>query len=325
MAFIVPRPPFDPEVEPGLAAILNGSFRFEYGDEQVQLMREAEQPDGAALVASVQATCADYSIPGPDENEDLTLSVIRPLNLPPESDPVPGIFYIHGGGMMIGNRFSFIRYALDWVTRFRVILITVEYRLPPENPYPAPIDDCYAGLEWTAANAGELGIDPARLIVTGTSAGGGLAAGTVLLARDEGGPSVLGQLLIYPMLDDRNQTISAKQYRRGGIWDTDSNEVGWRAFLGDRAMGPDVPPYAAPARESDLSGLPATYVEVGEAEVFRDESIAFASGVSAAGGQAELHVWMGCWHGSDWLAPEARVSKAIMATRESWLKRVLGL
>jgi acetyl esterase/lipase len=156
------------------------------------------------------------------------------------------------------------------------------------------------------------------------SAGGGLAAATALLARDRGGPHLVGQLLIYPMLDDRNDSASAAQMAGVGSWDRTANATGWWAYLGDRAGGPDVPGHAAPARVEDLGGLPPAFVDVGSAETFRDEDVAYAERLWRCGGDAELHVWPGGCHAFDFLAPEAMLSRNARATRVRWLTRVLA-
>src|SRR5581483_950120 len=164
-------------------------------------------------------------------------------------------------------------------------------------PHPAPVEDCYAGLVWTVQHAGELGIDPARLVIGGASAGGGLAAATALLSRDRGGPRALLQLLVYPMLDDRNTTRSSHEIVDVGIWDRATNVGGWRALLGEAAGGDTVSHYAAPARASDLSNLPPAVIYVGTADLFRDEDIDYAQRLIHAGVPAELHVYPGAYHG----------------------------
>ena len=150
--------------------------------------------------------------------------------------------------MIMGDNRLGLPGMLEWAKELRATVVSVEYRLAPETPHPGPVEDCYAGLVWTAAHAAELGIDPRRMIVVGGSAGGGLAAAVALLARDTGGPVLAGQMLMCPMLDDRNDTPSSWQMAGLGIWDQASNEVGWTALLGDARGGPDVSPYAAPAR-----------------------------------------------------------------------------
>lgn len=186
-----------------------------------------------------------------------------------------------------------------------------------------PAEDCYTGLEWTAKNAAELGIDAGRIIVGGVSAGGGLAAAVTLMARDRGGPALHGQLLICPMLDDRNDTPSAIQMAGLGVWDHTANNTGWTALLGEARGGPDVSPYASPARETDLSGLPPTFIDCGSAETFRDEDVDYAVRIWRAGGTAELHVWPGGFHGFDSFAPQAAVSQDAKAARVKWLRRLL--
>lgn len=251
----------------------------------------------------------------------IVMSVLRPEG---HKGTGPGFYHIHGGGMISGDRWLGTPMLFDWLHRFNAVAVTVEYRLAPENPDPTPVEDCFAGLKWTAAHARELNIDPSQLIIVGGSAGGGLAAGVTLLARDRNGPPVRGQMLMYPMLDDRDQTVSARQFEDTGLWDRRSNETGWTALLGERRGTADVSPYAAPARAEDLSQLPPTFIDCGSSEVFRDEDMAFASALWAAGGEAELHVWPGGYHSFEWIAPKADISRDMIAAREHWLTRVLG-
>ncbi len=211
----------------------------------------------------------------------------------------------------------------DWVETFGVTIVSVDYRLAPEHPHPTPSEDCYAGLLWTVEHAEELGIDPRRLLVAGVSAGGGLAASLALMSRDRGGPALLGQLLICPMLDDRDDTESTRQFE-SGPWNRSNNRVAWSALLGHDGAGPNTSAYAAPARAADLSGLPPTYLEVGSAEVFRDENVEYASRLWAAGVATELHVWAGGFH-CFWQIEHAAVSQAATSARDDWLGRLLGL
>ena len=153
--------------------------------------------------------------------------------------------------------------------------MSVEYRLAPDHPDPAPVEDCYAGLVWMAKNADDLGIDPERLLIAGVSGGGGLAAGTALLARDRAFPELSHQILICPMLDDRFETHSSRMVDREGVWDRHSNLYAWTSVLGERRGGPEVSQYAAPARAEDLSRLPRTYIDTGSAEGFRDEILIY--------------------------------------------------
>jgi len=194
--------------------------------------------------------------------------------------------------------------------------------LAPENPHPAPVEDCYAGLVWTTVHAGELGIDATRLAVGGGSAGGGLAAGTALLARDRGGPALCYQMLIYPMLDDRNTTPSSYEITDVGIWDRATNLNGWQALLGDQAGTEGVSPYAAPARATDLAGLPAAYLDVGTADLFRDEDIDYAQRLMQAGVPVELHVYPGAYHAFEF-ALKARLTQTAHSLRMAALKQAL--
>ncbi|MEU5432060.1 alpha/beta hydrolase fold domain-containing protein [Streptomyces sp. NPDC020719] len=253
---------------------------------------------------------------------DVTLVSARPAGV---AGPLPLLYYLHGGGMITGNAWSVLPRLLgEWALPLPLAVISVEYRLAPYARYPAPVEDCYAGLVWAVDHARELGLDADRVIVGGKSAGGGLAAALALLTRDRGGPTPIGQLLLSPMLDDRGDTFSSHQMAGHDTWDRTSNATAWQALLGDRYGAEDLPPYAAPARATHLSGLPPVYIEVGSAETFRDEAVAYANAVWQAGGEAELHVWPGACHGFDTLAPRARLSQDARDARSRWLRRLLG-
>ncbi|PZE88966.1 alpha/beta hydrolase fold domain-containing protein [Curtobacterium sp. MCBD17_008] len=193
-----------------------------------------------------------------------------------------------------------------------------------DHPDPYPVEDCYAGLVWTAEHADDLGIDAERIVLVGQSAGAGLAAGTAILARDQQGPGVIGQVLVSPMLDDRDATVSARQFDGVGVADREMTGFGWDAYLGDRRGGDDVSVSAAPGRATDLAGLPPAYVDCGSAEVFRDETVAYASALWAAGVPAELHVWPGAFHGSTSMVPEAVLSQRSVRALREWTGRLLG-
>jgi acetyl esterase/lipase len=314
------RPPYDPELAAALA-LISEQMPPTITPDMIEIMRTTPvtEPIGQVLERR-NISHREVTIPG-YEDAGITLSVFARED---HDAPGPGIYHTHGGGMIIGDRFTGIDVPLDWVERFDAVCVSVEYRLAPEFPDPYLTEDCYAGLTWTAEHAGELGIDPGKLIIAGGSAGGGLAAGTALLARDRHGPALAGQVLIYPMLDDRNQTMSSRQFVGIGVWDRGSNETGWAAYLGDRYGTDDVPIYAAPARAGDLSGLPPAFIDVASAEVFRDEAVAYASQIWADGGVAELHVWPGGFHGFDLMAPQARISQEAIQARTNWVARLLA-
>jgi acetyl esterase/lipase len=225
----------------------------------------------------------------------------------------PAAVYLHGGGMFSGSVDLYDRYVAAYVAESDVPLLAVDYRRAPEAPHPTPVEDCYSGLRWLVEHAGELGVEPERVAVMGDSGGGGLAAGVALLARERG-PALAKQILIYPMLDDRNTQPDPALVPFAGVT-YDLRNTGWSALLGDAMDGPDVPIVAAPARAKDLSGLPATYIEVGELDVLRDESIDYARRVAAAGISVELHVHPGCPHGFDRVGSEVDVVRRSRADR----------
>ncbi|MEV5957064.1 alpha/beta hydrolase [Streptomyces sp. NPDC051987] len=264
----------------------------------------------------------ERTVPGPPGAPDVPLLVCRPTGA---TGPSAVIYHTHGGGMVAGShRSTELAGELDRAQELGLAVVSVDYRLAPEHPDPAPVEDCWAGLGWLADRGPEFGLDPDRIVLSGNSAGGALAAGLALLARDRGGVRPLGQLLQFPMLDDRCATDSHAQLERAGLWDGASNRAGWTALLGERRGTADVSCYAAPARAGDLSGLAPAYLEVGSVEALRDEGIAYASRIWRAGGRAELHVWSGAFHSFDEWVPRAEVSAAAHRARVSWLRRLLG-
>ena len=231
--------------------------------------------------------------------------------------PGSAVLYLHGGGMIfslahIGKMYELA--ARRYVAESGVPMLVVDYRVAPEHPHPTPVEDCYAALVWLAGKAATLGFDAGRLAVMGDSAGGGLAAGVCLMARDRGGPAVAQQLLIYPMLDDRPATPDPALLRFL-TWSYDDNLTGWGALLGDEAGGEDVSPYAVPARATDLAGLPDTYIDVGDLDIFRNEDTAYARRLADAGVPTEFHLHPGCPHAFEALADGADVSKRAMTDR----------
>ncbi len=361
MTKIIPVP-FDPE----LAATLAG---FPVDPDASPLSRESLPAHRAGMNAMAQTVAEvigtrpvefeDRLIPGPAGAPDLEVTLLRPAGSGPHQ-PLPALYNIHGGGMIMGSRSMDTGRLVDLVVSLGVVAMSVEYRLAPEHPDPAPVEDCYAGFVWLASNAAELGVDPERIVVMGGSAGGGLSAGVALLARDRKGPSIVGQVLLCPMVDDTNTTVSSHQYAGIGTWTREMNLVAWDALLGETADPESadreaadaetddgeaddgetgdceaaagrttdrkyISQYAAPARAEDLSGLPPAFIEAGSAELFRDEDVAYASRIWAAGGQAELHVWSGGFHGFDVFAPDSALAADALATRESWFRRILGL
>ncbi|GIH16791.1 alpha/beta hydrolase [Rugosimonospora africana] len=320
---IGPPPPYDPELAES-AAVFAEVMPSPTTPNLISAFRSGptgvEPSSGDELSRGGEFQIFERTVPGPAGESDITLLVCRPTGA---SAPTPAIYAMHGGGMILGDRRTNLPDMVDLAASVGAAVISVEYRLAPEHPHPAPIEDCYAGLVWVAANATELNIDPGRLVVAGASSGGGLAAAVALLARDRGGPELAGQLLLAPMLDDRDDTPSVRQMASRDMWDHTLMDSGWTALLGDARGGPDVSPYAAPARATDLSGLPPAFIYGGSVETVRDEDVAYASAIWRAGGQAELHVWSGGFHGFDLMAPQAAVSQAAKAARTSWMRRIV--
>lgn len=280
-------------------------------------------PDNDAVIASRDITWEDRVIPGPPGAPDIEVTIFRPAGS--ETSTLPGFVNIHGGGMIVGHRSWETARVVDIVAEHGVVAVNVEYRLAPEDPYPAGVEDCYAAFVWTHTHATELCIDPARIVVGGGSAGGGLTAAVALLARDRRGPVMAGQLLLCPMVDNTNTTVASRQYDGIGTWQRDMNLLAWSCVLGEElAFSAEAPAYAAPSRATDVSGLPPAYIEVGEAEMFRDEDTEYALRIWETGGQAELHVWGGGAHGFDMYMPDAEITRAALAARASWLRRIWG-
>ncbi|TVY16313.1 Carboxylesterase NlhH [Lachnellula arida] len=316
-----PRPPYDAELLAGLSAVPIPAFTA----ENLQGARAFFPTNADHLTGDGTIEHTERTFKGPES--DLTISIFRPTtSKSPSQSPRPCIYSTHGGGMIVGNRFSGLAEVLVWLKAFDAICVSIEYRLAPEHPDPAPIEDCYAGLLYTHEHAAELGIDPSKIILTGISAGGGLAAGLSLLARDRHGPKLLGQLLVAPMLDDRDlDYVSRRQLADAVVWNLDNNKYGWTSLLGERAGDNNVSCYAAPGRAQDLSGLSPVYIDVGSAELFRDEDVNYASRLWEHGVQVEFHVWPGAFHWSDALVPSHPLSKSSMATRMEWLRRLLEI
>jgi acetyl esterase/lipase len=248
--------------------------------------------------------------------------MVRVYEPPASGEARPCLYWIHGGGYMFGSGLMPDARLCRWAESLGCVVVSVDYRLAPEHPYPEPLDDCYQALAWVASHGSELGIDPARIVIGGASAGGGLAAAVALQARDRGEVKVAFQLLIYPMIDDRERHVSSLY--DSPVWNRTANDLGWRAYLGAAVRGPDVPPYAAPGRADDLSGLPSTLIAVGTLDVFRDEDLDYAARLLQAGVETELHIYPGAPHGFETMAPTAALSLRCDADMVSALRRAMA-
>ena len=236
------------------------------------------------------------------------------------SGALPCIYWMHGGGLILGCNVGDDPRFDRWCPRLGCMGASVEYGLAPENRYPGPLEDCYAGLKWLHAHAGELGIDASRIGIGGASAGAGLAAGLALLARDRGEVPIAFQALIYPMIDDRQLTVSSQW--NDPVWPPIANRYGWDSYLGDLPREA-VPYYAAAARATDLHGLPPTYISVGALDGFADEDIDYGNRLRHAGVPLEMHVYPGAPHGFDGLTPGTAIAKRANRDIVEWLSRQL--
>ena len=303
----------DPEVRTAIA----GMPPFGLTAENLAAVRAARAAEWESVPLSDDVERHEVLVPGPAGAPAVALRIHRPRGV----DGALGcVYWMHGGGMVLGRARQEDQRFDRWCVRHRCVGVAVDYRLAPETPYPGPLEDCYAGLRWVHERADELGVDRARLGIGGASAGGGLAAGLALLARDRAEVPLAFQLLVYPMIDDRRVTASSGW--EVPIWPPASNAFGWTAYLGGLA-GDDVPPYAAPARADDVAGLPEALVVVGTLDGFLDEDVAYANRMMRAGVAVELHVYPGAPHGFDGFAPEAAVARRCRRDMNAWLARRL--
>ncbi len=263
----------------------------------------------------------DRAAPGPEGSPDVLVRLYRPEGL---TRPAAALYWIHGGGMVLGDIAMNDPYCANIASELNALVASVEYRLAPEHPFPAPLEDCYAGLAWLWREREALGLDADRIAIGGASAGGGLAAGVALAARDRGEIALCFQLLVYPMLDDRNVTRSSHAITDGRTWNREANLAGWNAYLAGNGGGEGVSPYAAPARAMDLAGLPPAYINVGDLDLFVDEDVAYARALADAGVPAELHVYPGAYHGSNSSVPTSTLSRRWAADELTALGRALG-
>lgn len=239
---------------------------------------------------------SDRVVGGSGDAPATRVVVYEPTNRP---RPSGALLWIHGGGMVMGRPEQANTWCSALAADLNILVVSVDYRLAPEQPFPAGLTDCFTALTWLADHADELGIDPARIAVGGDSAGGGLTASLCQLARDEDGPAVCFQLLNYPMLDDRTVLRADHQGRGAFIWTPISNRFGWSAYLGHTPTAGDAPRHAAPARTEDLAGLPPAWIGVGDLDLFYEEDVDYATRLEAAGVRCELHVEPGMYHGAD--------------------------
>ncbi len=305
----------DPELRAGLTNQPPGLDNLTR--DTVQQVRAARasmfQPVATSAVMTTEHQVATQS-------GRVRMVVYRPSKQAAANTATPGVLWVHGGGYILGTAED--DRALQIAQALNAVVISVDYRLAPEHPYPAGVEDCYAGLLWMVGEARTLGIDPERIAIAGQSGGGGMVAGLALLNRDRAGPALQLQLLLYPMIDNLHGTASGS-IEDHPVWNRKTSLAAWEMYL-NGVPGATASPYAAAARAQDLAGLPPAYVCVGTEDLFRDESIDYARRLIAAGVAVELAVFPGLYHGGDLFVPEAKISQRLQRSFLGALADALG-
>lgn len=311
----------DPELEKGLALM-----RELLGDndltQDLAAARQAGNARDAALVAKLtlpDGIAQSLETAKSADGHDIEMRIMQPDN----ADKKPVFFWIHGGGYILGQAKQGDMFTLRAAER-GCYAASVEYRLAPETAYPGPLEDCYEGLKYLIDNAEALNIDPSKVIIGGVSAGGGLCAGLALLIRDRGLCTPLGQVLIYPMIDDMNIAPASDALPDTLVWSRAYNKFGWQSYLGDLFGSDDVPAYAAAARADNVAGLPPTYMPVGDLDLFLDENIAYAQKLTRAGVPTHFHIVPGAFHGFNGFVADAAISRAINAETFEFIAKLLS-
>lgn len=300
-------------IHPQLRAVLSTMPQEKFTREGLATIRaDMDQLFVQTPQADASVTVYNLNVPGPHDAPEVRLRIYEPAS---KTSGHSGVLYIHGGGYILGTPEMTDAGCRLMVTEIDCIVVSVDYRLAPEHPFPAPLDDCYAALQWFSTHAEELGVDASRIAVAGASAGGGLTAALCLLARDRKGPDIIFQAPLCPMLDDRNNTPSSYEFTDPRVWNREKNIFAWEAYLGS-GNKEDVSPYAAAARAEDLSGLPPMYTYVGELDLFRDETIDYAARLMRAGVPAEIHVYPGCFHAFEMFTQIADIS---LRAQNEWI------
>ena len=310
---------YDPELAPFAPAFAQLSFADIPAARAGEAMLLGLLPPYVPLVP---LAVDELLVPGPDGAPDVRVRRYRPAD---HDAPLPALVYVHGGGFVVGSLDLYDADCRRIAAEVGAVVFSVDYRLAPEHPFPAALEDCFAALTWVADNAPDLCVDPERIGIGGESAGGGISAGVALLARDRGGPALCVQFLGIPELDDRLATRSMRTLGAESIPVTtlQNIEISWDSYLGQGLRGTDrVSPYAAPARATDLAGLPPALVTAYEFDALRDEDVAYAQELMSAGVPTELHVYSGAFHSCTWLS-HAVLSQKILGDVIDGLRRRL--
>ena len=313
---------FYDKLDPEIAHAIHHNLAERYiaiGDDppKGREMTIANNREARANLPPTDVTIEERTIPGPDGEIPIV------IYQPPAPAPRGGLLWMHGGGYIVGEARDDAR-CIEFAEFVGCAVVSVDYRLAPESTYKESIADCFAALNWMADKSDELGIDAERIAIGGGSAGGGLTAGLALYNRDQAGPDLAYQLMIYPMIDDRHDTPSGHEDTCPTTWNRDVSLKAWRMYLGDEYGTDNVSPYAAASRATDLTGLPPALVIVGTQDLFRDENIDYAQRLMAAGVPTDLLVYAGMFHGVEIHEPDAVVSTRMRMGYLSGLKRAIG-
>ena len=314
-------------VDPELALLLESFPQLDIWTDLIKTRQRASEMRAKMIpqmpkILGVEST--DYSIPNIDGPEVL-VRVYRPKD---QEGPLPALLWIHGGGYCLGSMEGEDNVVRQITKAVGAVIVSVDYRLAPEHPFPAALNDCRGALQWLVDNTNWLAVDPARIAVGGISAGAGLAAGLALYIRDKTEIQLNFQFLLCPMIDDRCVTASSHMITDKRVWNRDSNLIAWKHYL-NRVKTPeketykDVSEYAAASRATDLSGLPPAYIAVGSVDAFVDENRDYAQRLEASGVSTQFDVFEGGFHGFEFIAPSAKISKEARKSHFGALRNAL--
>ncbi len=310
----------DPEIRPAVERCW--AMDFERPGVLEQYRHRAESLVGSDTLPKDDAVQVyDVYIPNGDESAPMRLRVYAPKEA---EGKLAGIYWIHGGGFLFGVPEQDEGQSIRFAKEAGAVVVSPDYRLTPEHPYPAALDDSYAGLKWFFENAGSLGVDSTRIAIAGSSAGGNLCAATAIVARDKGEVAPAFQMPLYPMIDDRFGTPASHESIDLRVWNNTANAYAWKAYIGD-AMGTDhATAYMAPARAEDLSGLPPAYSCVGDLDPFRDDTIQYMARMAQAGVPVEFHLYSGAYHAFEVIAPDTDYARRAVDEYVRVLKEALN-
>tara|TARA_B110000003_G_scaffold11790_1_gene11876 strand:+ start:1100 stop:2062 length:963 start_codon:yes stop_codon:yes gene_type:complete len=312
----------DPELIPALEAIPEFDIWADLTITRAVSLQRSNYI--ASTLPSVVGVTSSNHIVTQDNDQDVAVRVYRPEG---HTKPLPSLLWIHGGGYCFGSMEGDDYTVRRMVEKIGCVVVSVNYRLAPEFPFPVPLNDCYSALTWVFDNADMLKVDASRIAIGGISAGGGLAAGLALLARDRAEVSVAFQALLCPMIDNNSTSASSFSITDKRIWNRRSNLQGWMHYLGRQTTSEEEPfvasKYAAPSHASDLHGLPPAYIGIGSVDLFIDENREYAQRLNGSGVATQLEIFTGGYHGFEFMVPNAKVSRLARDTHYSAIKRAL--